>query len=102
MKKAVVFVNGIKAAELIEHDSKSYEIKYFEEFKGHPISLTLPIRKESYFFNHFPSFFEGLLPEGSMLEALLRTRKIDRDDLFSQLIALGEDLVGHTTVRRDE
>jgi serine/threonine-protein kinase HipA len=33
------------------------------------------------------------------LEALLRIRKIDRDDLFGQLVAVGADLVGAATVR---
>jgi serine/threonine-protein kinase HipA len=33
------------------------------------------------------------------LEGLLKIRKIDKNDLFSQLIAVGEDLVGVVTVK---
>ena len=33
-----------------------------------------------------------------MLDGLLRQRKIDRDDLFGQLVAVGEDVVGAVTV----
>jgi serine/threonine-protein kinase HipA len=33
------------------------------------------------------------------LEGLLKIRKIDMDDLFSQLIAVGDELVGVVTVK---
>ena len=42
--------------------------------------------------------FEGLLPEGMMLEALLRKYKIDRNDYFGQIIMVGQDVVGAVTV----
>ena len=99
MRKAAVFINGIKAAELIEYNRRSYELNYQQDCRGHGISLTLPIIKKSFTFNQFPAFFEGLLPEGMMLDSLLRTKKIDKDDYFSQLIVVGMDLVGHVTVK---
>ena len=37
----------------------------------------------------FPPPFEGLLPEGAQLEALLRNHKIDRDDAFGKLVVVG-------------
>ena len=36
-----------------------------------------------------------------MLEGLLRQRKLDRDDLFAQLMAVGEEVVGAVTVVED-
>lgn len=99
MRRAIIFIQDIKAAELIEHSRESYEVKYEASYKGSPISLALPVKKKIFSFNRFPPFFEGLLPEGSMLEALLKIKKIDRYDYFSQLIAVGEDLVGYVTVR---
>jgi serine/threonine-protein kinase HipA len=39
-----------------------------------------------------------LLPEGGQLEALLRIRKLDRQDLFGQLLAVGQDVVGSLRV----
>jgi serine/threonine-protein kinase HipA len=49
-------------------------------------------------FPDFPAPFEGLLPEGGQLEALLRIRKLDRQDLFGQLLAVGQDVVGSLRV----
>ncbi len=38
------------------------------------------------------------MPEGIQLESLLRRRKIDKTDYFSQLLAVGSDMVGSVTV----
>jgi serine/threonine-protein kinase HipA len=102
MRKANILIHGIKAASLLELDKNLYEVIYEETYQGQPISLTLPLKNRTFSFKGFPPFFEGLLPEGAMLESLLRTRKIDRDDLFSQLIAVGLDLVGSVTVESVE
>ena len=56
------------------------------------------MRDEPYQFDGFPPFFDGLLPEGAQLEALLRQQKLDRDDGFGQLLTVGGDLVGAVTV----
>ncbi len=100
MRKADVFMQGIKAGILEEIEKgKKYLFQYDDQYTGLPISLTMPVGKKKYEFNMFPTFFEGLLPEGIQLEGLLRIRKIDRDDYFSQLMAVGEDMVGAVTVR---
>lgn len=99
MKKAKVYVNGIPAGELQEIErGKRYSFIYLEEYKGPSVSLTMPLERSIYEYDKFPPFFEGLLPEGIMLEGLLRYKKIDRNDLLSQLIAVGGDLVGNVTV----
>ena len=36
-----------------------------------------------------------------MLDGLLRQRKVDRGDLFGQLLAVGEDVVGAVTIIED-
>ena len=99
MKKANVFVNGLPAGELQEIErGKLYRFIYLDTYQGAPVSLEMPIAEQIYEFNRFPPFFEGLLPEGMMLEGLLRYAKIDRYDFMSQIIAVGGDLVGNVTV----
>jgi serine/threonine-protein kinase HipA len=102
MRKAKVFVLGDLAGFLTELDPvKKYRFTYLDEYAGPPVSLTMPIEQRSYEFDRFPPFFEGLLPEGFQLEGLLRLRKIDKDDLFAQLLAVGSDLVGAVTVEEE-
>lgn len=102
MKKARVLVDGVPAGVLIEVvRNKHYRFTYNENYKGSSISLTMPTITRSYDFDQFPPFFEGVLPEGMMLEGLLRYAKIDRYDYMSQLIAVGGDLVGNVTVEAE-
>ncbi|NCD35170.1 MAG: toxin HipA [Spartobacteria bacterium] len=98
MRKAMVFMHECEAGVLVEHDEGMYSFEYAKGYDGAPISRTLPVRAEAYTFEGFPSVFDGWLPEGLMLEALLRSRKIDRQDYFSQLLAVGTDLVGAVQV----
>lgn len=99
MRKAKVFVNGVLAGELQEiKRGEKYQFIYQEGFLGPSVSLTMPLTEKIYEYDRFPPFFEGLLPEGIMLEGLLRQTKIDRNDFFGQLVVVGKDLVGNVTV----
>ena len=103
MRRAEVFLHNQKAGLLEEIEAGTrYRFCYESGYLGPPISLTMPVQEESYEYDMFPPFFEGLLPEGFNLEALLRKIKIDRNDLFSQLTTVGEDMVGAVTVREVE
>jgi len=100
MKKAKVYVKGIEAGILTELvKGKEYVIEYLDNYNGPEISRTMPTSQRVYKFNEFPPFFDGLLPEGIQLEGLLKIKKIDRTDYFSQLIAVGGDMVGVVTVK---
>ena len=99
MSIARVLVNDLEAGVLEELPGKKYQFMYHSDYQGAPISLTMPLTRKIYEFDVFPPFFEGLLPEGMMLEALLRKYKIDRNDYFKQLITVGQDVVGAVTVK---
>lgn len=100
MRKADVFMQDIPAGVLEEVEKgRSYRFSYREDYNGPAVSLTMPVEEKEFLFSNFPPFFDGLLPEGILLESLLKQRKIDRNDYFSQLIAVGNELVGAVTVR---
>ncbi len=100
MRKAEVSMHGMPAGILEEIEAgKKYRFTYFEKYIGPSIALTMPVDEKEFVFDHFPPFFDGLLPEGLLLEGLLKLRKIDKFDYLSQLIAVGNDLVGAVTVR---
>lgn len=97
MRRAKILINNKEAGVLTETDTE-YCIQYLPDYNGEAISLTMPVRSEPYCFKTFPPFFDGLLPEGIQLEGLLRINKIDKHDYFSQLLAIGGDVVGYVTI----
>ncbi len=94
---ALIRQHGVPAGELTQADGQAWRFTYLPGYAGPPVSLVLPVRAEPYAFDGFPPFLEGLLPEGPQLEAILRKHKIDRNDCFRQLMAVGEDVVGSLT-----
>jgi serine/threonine-protein kinase HipA len=102
MRRARISMHGEEAGLLIEAVlGTSYVFEYLDGYSGPPVSLTMPVKGQRYEFGTFPPFFDGLLPEGAQLEALLRLRKLDRDDPFGQLMAVGQDMVGAVTAEED-
>lgn len=99
MRRAEVAVHGRPAGYLEELERGGPCVfTYFRDYDGPPVSVTMPADRR-WEFDRFPPFFDGLLPEGFLLESLLRSHKIDRTDCFSQLVVVGEDMVGAVTVR---
>jgi serine/threonine-protein kinase HipA len=98
MRKARILVHGMEAGVLEELEKGQYQFTYLTNYQGAPVSLTMPVTNRQYLFESFPPFFEGLLPEGILLEALLRKYKIDKKDSFAQLIQVGQDVVGAVTI----
>jgi len=102
MRRARVLVHGRPAGVLEQLGNGRYRFVYLEEYQGEPVSFAMPIDKRVYEFESFPPFFDGLLPEGFQLDALLKGHKIDKNDYFTQLITIGADIVGAVTVEEDE
>ena len=74
-RRAFVYVYNVYAGELCETDegySFSYDKEYLSSGDAHPVSLTLPIREESYTSKTLFSFFDGLIPEGWLLDVVSR------------------------------
>lgn len=99
MRQAEVTIDKQFAGILTEQDNKHYVFEYDDRYCGAPVSLTMPVAQKKFEYRHFPAFFDGLLPEGIMLTALLKLDKLDANDYFGQLIAVGNDLVGNVCVR---
>lgn len=103
MRMADIFFDNLLAGHLVELEyGRDYQFEYDPRYDGPPISQTIPVRREVYSFKSFPPFFDGLLPEGFQLEALLRREKLDRNDLFGQLLMVGADMVGAVTAREHQ
>lgn len=100
MRQVKIFCHDDLAGILTENDDGHYHFAYMPEYQGAPISLTFPTSQKEYSFDSFPAYFDGLLPEGLQLEALLKQAKLDRTDYLGQLTTIGRDLVGAVTVEK--
>ncbi|MEK7287063.1 MAG: HipA N-terminal domain-containing protein [Elusimicrobiota bacterium] len=79
-----------------------YDISYLSGSSVQPISLSIPLRAEKYESRDLFPFFDGLLPEGWLLDLICASAKIDKNDKFKLLLHTGQDPVGAVSVRAIE
>ena len=103
-RTADVYVYNNFAGKLSETDEGyyfSYDKTYIKA-SNHPVSLTLPIREEPYKSKTLFSFFDGLIPEGWLLDIVSRNWKIDPKDRFALLLVACKDPIGNVSIREEK
>ncbi len=97
MRKADVYYRNTIAGELIENED-GYTFRYLKEYlsdeKSEPISLNFPLREKAFFSKALFPFFDGLIPEGWLLNIAVNNWKIDANDRFSLLTTCCKDCIG--------
>lgn len=101
MRRAEIFVEGQLAGILEEHD-RGYRFSYLLEYLSAPeviaVSLSLPLRSEPYEDKRLFPFFDGLIPEGWLLELAEVTWKLNLRDRMGLLLACCKDCIGAVSV----
>ena len=101
MKQAKVFISNTLAGILTE-DEAGYEFMYLPEYlasdSAMPVSLTLPLSDKPYRDKVLFPFFDGLIPEGWLLDIAEQSWKISARDRFSLLLACCKDCIGNISV----
>ncbi len=101
MKQAEIYLYDIKAGILTENDEGyafQYEPGFLQSEKAEAISLTLPLSDKVYRDKVLFSFFDGLIPEGWLLDIAEKNWKIDGRDRMSLLLACCKDCIGAVSV----
>ena len=97
MKRAIVKLRDVKAGILTENEN-GYTFQYDKSFltssKAEAISLTLPLSDKLYTDKVLFPFFDGLIPEGWLLDIAEKNWKIDSRDRFLLLLACCKDCIG--------
>ncbi len=104
-RTADVYVYNNFAGKLSETDegySFSYDKTYIARADNHPVSLTLPICEEPYTSKTLFSFFDGLIPEGWLLDIVSRNWKIAPKDRFALLLVACKDPIGNVSIREEK
>jgi len=101
-RTAYVYVRNRFAGELRETDggySFAYDAGYLALPGASGVSLTLPLRDVPYTSTILFPFFDGLIPEGWLLDVASRNWKLDRSDRFGLLLVACRDTVGNVGIR---
>ena len=101
MKRAEVYYKNSLAGILAETDA-GYEFCYIKDYleskNAKPVSLTLPLTDKPYHSNVLFPFFDGLIPEGWLLDVALRNTDISYLDRMSLLLLCCKDCIGAVSV----
>lgn len=98
---ANVYVANRLAGMLKETDF-GYSFKYNDEYLTStdplPVSITLPLSKKEYTSNILFPFFDGLIPEGWLLDIVCKNWKVDSKDRFGLLLVACKDCAGSVSI----
>lgn len=101
MRKATIKI-GSRIAGWLTQDENGYHFEYEQGYaseKGaRPVSLTLPVRSMPYTSSVLFPFFDGLIPEGWMLEIASKNWKLNPRDRMGLLLACCRDCIGNISV----
>ena len=100
-RTAYVYVKGIFAGEIRETDEGyifNYDKAYLSNEKNPAVSLTMQKREEKYISKVLFPFFDGLIPEGWLLNIVTYNWKISSNDRFGLLQIACKDPIGDVTI----
>ena len=104
MRKAKVYINKELAGYLIE-DENGYSFLYDKDYLtgsiAKPISLTLPLQDKPHVSKTMFPFFDGLIPEGWLLEIAEKNWKLNARDRMGLLLACCRDCIGAVSIEED-
>jgi serine/threonine-protein kinase HipA len=101
MRKAKIMMHDHWAGILTE-DAEGYHFEYREEYfknpEAEPVSLTLPLSDKKYDSAILFPFFDGLIPEGWVLDLGVKNWKINPRDRMKILLMACKDCIGAVSV----
>ena len=102
-KTGKVFYQNIFAGIIRENEngiSFTYDKEYLLNKEPKPVSLTLPLREKEYTSKNMIPFFDGLIPEGWLLDIAQTNWKINPRDRMELLLTFCKDTIGAVSVEK--
>lgn len=101
MSKAEIRVQDLTAGWLTQ-DENGYHFVYDKGYlqlpNPNPVSLTLPIQEAAFTSRVLFPFFDGLIPEGWLLDIAQKNWKLNARDRMGLLLACCHDCIGAVSV----
>lgn len=103
MRSAEIYYKELLAGILTETDEGEYTFLYDKEYAAkYPhqfITFTMPVNETPYTDKRLFPFFEGLIPEGWLLEIAAKNWKLNRNDRMGLLLACCQNCIGAVSVK---
>jgi serine/threonine-protein kinase HipA len=102
MRQGIIKYNNELAGVLTEADNGDYEFAYNEiyiqKYPNQFISFQMPVSSNPYKSNRLFPFFDGLIPEGWLLNIAAESWKINKNDRMGLLLACCQNSIGAVSV----
>lgn len=101
MRSARVFMHDRWAGILVEDENGyhfSYRHDYLNQPDAEPVSLTLPLQSEPFRGELLFPFFDGLIPEGWLLDIAEKNWKLSARDRMGLLLKTCHDCIGAVSI----
>lgn len=89
-------------AGVLEESEEGYTFSYNGDYLNSetplPVSLTLPLTRDKYVSRELFPFFDGLIPEGWLLDIATINWKLNPNDRMGLLLEFCEDTIGAVTI----
>jgi serine/threonine-protein kinase HipA len=103
--KGIVYYKDQRAG-VVEQTDEGYRFQYDPEYvsdpDARPVSLTLPLTSTAYISKTMFPFFDGLIPEGWLLDVATETWKINPRDRMTLLLTVCKDCIGAVKVIKQD
>jgi len=103
MRRAEIYYKNSLAGLLTETDEGQYIFQYDKEyttkFPNQFITFSMPVTEQPYSDNRLFPFFEGLIPEGWLLDIASKNWKINPADRMGLLLACCQNCIGAVSVK---
>ncbi|SDC04602.1 HipA N-terminal domain-containing protein [Williamwhitmania taraxaci] len=101
MRKAEVRIGHTTAGWLTQNEDGyhfAYDADYMKSPNAEAISLTLPLKNTPFVSNVLFPFFDGLIPEGWLLDIAEKSWKLNSRDRMGLLMTCCHDCIGAVSV----
>ena len=104
-RSAKVYLKNQYCGIVYENDDGyffEYASEYLKNEEAKPLSLTMPLQVPAYHSKTLFAFFDGLIPEGWLLDIAEKNWKINYKDRMGLLLNCCKDCIGAISVIKNE
>ncbi len=102
MRQAIVKYNNELAGVLTEEDDGGYLFVYNElyiqKYPNQFITFQMPVSNQPYRSKKLFPFFDGLIPEGWLLNIAIESWRLNRNDRMGLLLACCKNTIGAVSI----